>query len=73
MTVLVDRSEGKDAIARSASDAPEIDGIVRIAAGSDLAVGSFARVEITGATEHDLRAKLTSSRLRQTAPSVVGY
>jgi len=71
MTVLVDRSEGKFAIGRSASDAPEIDGLVRIAAGSDLAVGSFVCVDITGASEHDLRAKRTSTRPRQTAPSAV--
>jgi ribosomal protein S12 methylthiotransferase len=71
MTVLVDRSEGRYAIARSTSDAPEIDGIVRIAAGSDLAIGSFARVEITGATEHDLRARLADRRAMQTAPSTV--
>ena len=71
MTVLVDRSEGKFAIGRSASDAPEIDGLVRIATGSDLAVGSFARVEITAATEHDLRAKLTSARPGERLPSAV--
>jgi ribosomal protein S12 methylthiotransferase len=70
MTVLVDRHEGKYAIGRSASDAPEIDGIVRVAAGSDLTVGSFARVEITGATEHDLRARIASSKATQTAPAV---
>jgi uncharacterized protein with ACT and thioredoxin-like domain len=44
--------------ARSAADAPEIDGIVRIAAGGGLAVGEFARVTITGASRHDLRAKI---------------
>jgi len=71
MTVLIDRSEGNCALARSASDAPEIDGIVRIAAGSHLAIGSFVRVEITGASEHDLRARLVSSKATQTAPSDV--
>ncbi|MEO8676605.1 MAG: 30S ribosomal protein S12 methylthiotransferase RimO, partial [Casimicrobiaceae bacterium] len=34
MTVLVDGHEGRTALARSAADAPEIDGIVRIAAGT---------------------------------------
>ena len=34
MTVLVDGHEGKTAIARSAADAPEIDGIVRITGGA---------------------------------------
>jgi hypothetical protein len=31
---------------------------VRIAAGGHLAVGEFARVTVTGATEHDLKARL---------------
>ena len=58
MTVLVDGHEGRTAIARSAADAPEIDGVVRIAAGGGLAVGEFARVTITGASRHDLRATI---------------
>ncbi len=51
ITVLVDGHEGKAAIARSAADAPEIDGIVRIAGGNRLAIGDFARVTITGASD----------------------
>ena len=42
------------AIARSAADAPEIDGVVRVADGGKLAPGTFARVTVTGATAHDL-------------------
>jgi ribosomal protein S12 methylthiotransferase len=57
MTVLVDGVEGKSALARSAADAPEIDGVVRITGGSGLAAGAFARVTITGADEHDLTAR----------------
>ena len=60
MTVLVDGHDGKTAIARSAADAPEIDGTVRIANGAKLPVGSFARVTVTGASEHDLRARCTA-------------
>jgi ribosomal protein S12 methylthiotransferase len=60
MTVLVDSHERTTAIARSAADAPEIDGQVRIAAGGHLAVGEFARVTITGATEHDMKARLSA-------------
>jgi ribosomal protein S12 methylthiotransferase len=71
MTVLVDETRGKQAIARSASDAPEIDGVVRIAAGSGLAVGQFTRVEITGATEHDLKARLVNDRTQRRAASTV--
>jgi ribosomal protein S12 methylthiotransferase len=58
ITVLVDAHERTTAIARSAADAPEIDGQVRIAAGGHLAVGEFARVIVTRATEHDLKARL---------------
>ena len=57
MTVLVDGHEGRSALARSAADAPEIDGVVRVAAGARLAVGEFARVTITGASRHDLRGE----------------
>jgi ribosomal protein S12 methylthiotransferase len=57
-TVLVDSHEGRIAIARSAADAPEIDGTVRVANGVKLAVGSFARVTVTGASEHDLDARV---------------
>ena len=47
--MLVDAHEGRAAIARSAADAPEIDGAVRLANGDRLAIGAFARVEVTGA------------------------
>jgi ribosomal protein S12 methylthiotransferase len=58
MTVLVDGHD-KDGtgIARSAGDAPEIDGTVRIANAGKLPVGAFARATITGASEHDLHAR----------------
>ena len=58
LTVLVDGHEGKTAIARSAADAPEIDGTVEVADGAALPVGSFARVVVTGTSAHDLRARL---------------
>jgi ribosomal protein S12 methylthiotransferase len=62
MTVLVDgRDEHGNAVARSAADAPEIDGVVRITGGAKLAaklaIGSFARVRITGSDLHDLDAQ----------------
>jgi ribosomal protein S12 methylthiotransferase len=60
MTVLVDGHEGSVAIARSAADAPEIDGVVRIAAGSRLPVGTFGQVAVTSASGHDLAAKIAS-------------
>jgi ribosomal protein S12 methylthiotransferase len=59
LTVLVDAHEDDGtAIARSAADAPEIDGTVRIANARRLAVGSFARVTVTAAGEHDLAARI---------------
>ena len=51
--VLVDTVDASGAIARSAADAPEIDGIVRIER-DNLSPGTFARVRIVAATEHDL-------------------
>jgi ribosomal protein S12 methylthiotransferase len=60
MRVLIDRIDGDAAIARSAGDAPEIDGIVRITAGSRLKVGDWAEVRITAAGAYDLTATLDS-------------
>jgi len=67
MTVLVDevnpvikfgKAMGTEVVARSYADAPEIDGVVRLRAGSGkVAVGDLIRVRITGATEHDLQAE----------------
>jgi ribosomal protein S12 methylthiotransferase len=62
LDVLVDgfaatRARRKVALARSAADAPEIDGVVRIEDGGDLVPGSFARVVVTSADAHDLRAR----------------
>ncbi|HEY4137263.1 MAG TPA: 30S ribosomal protein S12 methylthiotransferase RimO [Casimicrobiaceae bacterium] len=58
ISVLVDRIDGASAIARSTADAPEIDGVVRIRNARHLATGSFARVRVTAAGEHDLTAAL---------------
>lgn len=59
--VLVDSVEGDVAVARSAADAPEIDGVVRIACGNAMRIGEFATVAVTGASEHDLVATLVTS------------
>jgi ribosomal protein S12 methylthiotransferase len=58
MRVLVDRIDGKIAVARSASDAPEIDGSVRIRRPGKLAAGDWAEVRITAAGAYDLEAQL---------------
>jgi ribosomal protein S12 methylthiotransferase len=65
MTVLIDAmgkdSDGSDImIARSAADAPEIDGIVAMPFHSDLKIGEFAQVEIVDASDHDLIADYPS-------------
>ncbi len=55
MTVLVDFiDEEGNAVARSAADAPEIDGQVFIPGGRQLPVGEFAQVRISHTTDHDL-------------------
>ncbi len=57
MTVLVDEiDEEGDVIARSPSDAPEIDGVVFIEDAEGLAPGDFVNVVITDASDHDLWA-----------------
>lgn len=58
MTVLVDEITPQgEAIARSAADAPEIDGVVIIEDGTGLTLGQFADVIITDSGEHDLWAQ----------------
>jgi ribosomal protein S12 methylthiotransferase len=68
-TVLVDAIEARArnrkgravstvAVARSAADAPEIDGTVVVDDGGDLAPGTFAHVTIERAGAHDLGGRL---------------
>ena len=56
LTVLVDEVGSQGAIARSSADAPEIDGVVRIAPSPKLKTGEFATVRIKRADTHDLWA-----------------
>ncbi|MDE2271223.1 MAG: radical SAM protein, partial [Xanthomonadaceae bacterium] len=58
LTVLVDEVDGEGALARSPADAPEIDGMVRIADGQSLKPGHFAEVVVEASDEHDLLARL---------------
>ena len=58
MAVLVDHVEDGVALARSSADAPEIDGVVRIAAGGVLHPGQVVRVRVTAADDYDLDAQL---------------
>jgi ribosomal protein S12 methylthiotransferase len=54
VTALVDASDEHGAIARSAADAPEIDGQVYISNGQHLQPGDMVEVQIESADQHDL-------------------
>ena len=58
LQVLVDSVAEGAAVARSYADAPEIDGVVRIAKAGTLKAGQFAKVRVTGADHYDLEARL---------------
>ncbi len=63
--VLIDQVAEKAAVGRSAAEAPDVDGVIRIAlkkGGKSLPLkaGEFVRVRITGSDEHDLRAEPVS-------------
>jgi len=62
--VLVDEANVDGAVARSAADAPEIDGSVLIADGQGLKPGQFVDVVVEGASEHDLHARLAHPTLK---------
>jgi ribosomal protein S12 methylthiotransferase len=58
LTVLVDEVTPAGAVARSAADAPEIDGVVHIEDGQKLAPGDWAQVKVTRSDAHDLWARV---------------
>ena len=58
LQVLVDEVGEDGAVARSAADAPEIDGLVFVADASEAQPGEFIQVEVTETDEHDLWARL---------------
>jgi ribosomal protein S12 methylthiotransferase len=55
--VLVDTVDGDRAVARSAGDAPEIDGVVHLTGARGTAPGDFLDVRITRADDHDLHGR----------------
>lgn len=57
ITVLVDEVDDEGAIARSAADAPEIDGVVYVIDGESLKVGDLVEVRVTDSDVHDLWAE----------------
>ncbi len=58
LTVLVDEAADEGIVARSAGDAPEIDGAVLISKANHVNAGAFIEVEITDADEHDLYGRM---------------
>jgi len=58
MQVLVDEVDDEGAVARSAADAPEIDGSVFIENAAHLQVGEMVQVRIIDSDEHDMWAEL---------------
>jgi ribosomal protein S12 methylthiotransferase len=57
MTVLVDHVDGTKAVARTAGDAPDIDGVVNVKKAKGLRAGEFAHVKITAGGTYDLAAE----------------
>ncbi len=57
--VLVDTVDKRGAVARSAADAPEIDGQVFIDNGQQLQPGQFVEVRVDSADQHDLYAHIS--------------
>jgi ribosomal protein S12 methylthiotransferase len=58
--VLVDEKAGGVAIGRSAADAPEIDGVVRVKGAKGAKPGDVVRAKVVSSTEHDLHAVAAS-------------
>ncbi len=62
LRVLIDKVDSSGATARSAADAPEIDGVVYVKLpyepGRELKVGEFIDVRITAADAHDMWASI---------------
>ncbi len=58
--VIVDDIEDDCAVARSQGDAPEIDGLVYVTDGEELAIGDIVEVTITDCDVHDLYAVLSA-------------
>jgi len=60
LRVLIDEIDGSQAVARSAADAPEIDGKVFIRDAGELKPGMWADVRITRAEEYDMYGTKTN-------------
>ena len=54
LRVLIDHADAKSVVARSAADAPEIDGVVHIKPSRLLKAGEFVTVRVVRSDQHDL-------------------
>jgi ribosomal protein S12 methylthiotransferase len=61
LKVIIDREEGGYFIGRSEFDSPEVDNEVIIKANNPMQIGSFYKVNITGADDYDLYAEYNKS------------
>ena len=62
LRVLVDQVGPEGAVARSAADAPEIDGVVHVEDGAHLSVGEFADIKVVRTDAHDMWGRCTAER-----------
>ena len=58
LRILVDRKEEDYYVGRTEHDSPEVDPEVLVETDGELSIGEFYTVEITGADEYDLYAKV---------------
>ncbi len=70
LKVLVDAVTPEGAVARSAADAPEIDGMVHIEGGGKLAPGDWAQVKVTRSDAHDLWGQVARPKARRAVSRV---
>ncbi|MFT3792766.1 MAG: 30S ribosomal protein S12 methylthiotransferase RimO [Rudaea sp.] len=59
---LVDHVDSDGAVARTAADAPEIDGLLHVVDGQKLKPGQFVEVRVERADEHDLTGRIAGNR-----------
>jgi ribosomal protein S12 methylthiotransferase len=60
VAVLIDRVEATGMMGRTAADAPEIDGHIKLRAHAGVKVGDLVQAKITSATEYDLNGLILS-------------
>jgi ribosomal protein S12 methylthiotransferase len=59
--VLIDSIDRHGAVGRSSADAPQIDGVVKVAPHRSLKVGEFAMVRITASDAYDLQGEVETA------------